>query len=136
MSHTLQNARAGGTINTCRFVVPDAAHANGAVQASASTVLPLGISTDASRVRPDPNFTDSQVLEAAEAGEVVKIYPAGSVGVSLYCKAAWNPGDLLMTDADGGGLVCTTGKYYGARAQGAGTIGALCPVDVISGLMP
>lgn len=135
MSNTLQNARAGGTINTCRFVIPDTTHPNGAVQAGAATVLPIGISTDASRLRPDPNFTSTQVLEAAELGEVIGIYPPGSVGVSLYCKAAWNPGDLLMSDTDGGGLVCTSGSYYGARAQSAGTIGALCAVDVVVGLM-
>src|SRR5262249_12343979 len=104
MSLTQMNARAGGTINTCRLVAPDTTHPNGAVQAAAGTVLPMGISTDASRLRPDPSFTSTQVLEAAELGEVIKIFPPGSVGVSLYCKAAWNPGDLLMSDTDGGGL--------------------------------
>lgn len=133
---SLMNSRAGGTINTCRFVVPDTTHANGAIQASDATHLPLGISHQAGRLRPDPDFTDAAVLEAAQAGEPVAIYPVGAVGVLLLCVEAWAIGDLLMSDADGKGKICTTGKYYGARAEGAGTVGATCPVTVITGLMP
>lgn len=133
---TLQNAYAAGTINTSRFVVPHATHPNAAVQASDGTKLPLGISVNASRRRPDPDYTQTQLDEAAVQGEVIGIHPAGTVGVDLMCNAAWNPGDLLMSDANGKGIVATTGKYYGARAQSAGTVGALCPVDVVCGLMP
>ncbi|HEY4259023.1 MAG TPA: hypothetical protein VGM98_02635 [Schlesneria sp.] len=133
---TLMNARAGGTINTCRFVVPDTSHANGAVQASDGTHLPLGIAQQAGRLRPDPVFTSTQVLEAAEVGEVIGIYPPGCVGVGLLCNATWSAGDLLMSDSTGQGVVATTGKFYGARAEGPGTVGAICPVTVITGLLP
>ena len=59
-----------------------------------------------------------------------------SDGVDLFCNEAWEPGDLLMPDANGKGVVATTGNFYGARAQSAGTVGALCPVDVVCGLLP
>ncbi|MFO1040971.1 MAG: hypothetical protein U0941_04250 [Planctomycetaceae bacterium] len=133
---TLQNAYAAATINTSRFVIADATHPNAAIQAADGTRLPLGISTNASRRHPDPGFTQTQCDEAALQGEVIGIHPPGSVGVDLLCNAAWNPGDLLMSDANGKGIVATTGKYYGARAQTAGTVGALCPVDVVCGLTP
>ena len=136
MSNTLMNAYATGTINTCRFVVPDTSHPNGAAQAADGTHLTLGVSGNAGRLRPDPDFSDANVLVAALVGEVVKINPPGNVSVDLYCNAGWNPGDLLMPDASGYGIVATTGKFYGARAEGPGTVGALCPVTVISGLLP
>lgn len=133
---TLQNAYAAGTINTSRFVVASTTHPNAAVQATDGTKLVLGISANASRRRPDPGFTQTQIDEAAIQGEMIGIHPPGTVGVDLLCNAAWNPGDLLMPDANGKGIVATTGKYHGARAQTAGTVGALCPVDVVCGLTP
>lgn len=132
---TLMNAYATGTIYTCRFVVPDGTHPNAAGQAAAGTTLPLGVSQQAGRLRPDPDFSADNVLQAAVAGETVGIYPPGSAGVGLLCNAAWNPGDLLMADADGKGIVATTGKYYGARAETLGTVGTICPVTVVTGLL-
>lgn len=133
---TLQNAYAAGTIRTSRFVVAATTHPNAAVQASDGTDLPLGISTNASRRHPDPEYTQAQIDEAAIQGEIVGIHPPGTVGVDLLCNAAWSPGDLLMSDANGKGIVATSGNYYGARAQSAGTVGALYPVDIICGLTP
>ncbi len=133
---TLMNAYAGATINTCRFVKASTTHPNAAIQATDGDSLTLGISTNAGRLRPDPDFTAAQVLEAAQAGEQVGIHPPGDVSVDLQCAFAWSPGDLLMPDADGKGIVATTGKYYGARAESAGVVGALCPVTVISGSVP
>jgi hypothetical protein len=132
----LQNAYAAGTINTCRFVVPATGHPNGALQASNGTTLPLGVSQQSGRLHPAPEASAADVLEAARTGETVGIYPPGCVGVGLLCAAAWNPGDLLMSDANGKGIVATTGKFYGARAESAGTIGAICPVTIITGLLP
>lgn len=131
-----QNAYAAGTVNVARFIRPDTTHPNAAVQAAAGTIPVLGISTNAGRVRPDPDFTDAQVLEAAQTGENIGYFPPGCTGVDLTCAFAWSPGDLLMPDANGKGIVATTGKYYGARAQSAGVVGALCPVDVIVGTVP
>src|SRR5258708_5897469 len=133
---TLQNAYAAGTINTCRFVVPATSHPNAAIQASDATHMPLGIALNAGRLRPDPDFLASDVLVAALTGETIGIHPPGSTSVDLLCAAAWNSGDLLMSDANGSGIVATTGKFYGARAEGPGTVGAICPVMVITGLLP
>ena len=133
---TLMNAYATATINVCRFVKADTSHPNGAKQCDDGDELPLGISSNASRLRPDPDFTSTQVLEAAQAGEPIAIHPPGNVSVDLACAFAWSPGDLLMPDADGKGIVATTGKYYGARAESAGVVGALCPVTVVTGSVP
>lgn len=132
MSNTLMNARAGGTINVCRFVIADTTAPNSAVQASAGTSPFLGVSQNSSRINPYPDQSDATALQAALVGEIIGIHPAGAVGVDLYCNEAWAPGDLLMADASGYGIVATTGKYAGARAQGTGVVGALCPVDVIN----
>ncbi len=134
--NTLMNAYANGTINTCRFVVPDTTHPNAATQAADGTHLPLGIAGNAGRLRPDPDLSDANVLVHAIAGETCRINPPGNVSVDLYCNFAWAPGDLLMADASGKGIVATTGKYYGARAESAGVVDALCPVTVITGLLP
>ncbi len=130
---TLQNARAGATINCTRFVIASTTEPNTALQASSGSVNTIGISANWSRANPDPDQTDAAALIAALVNENVAIYAQGSVGVDLYCNATWSPGDLLMPDASGFGIVATAGNFYGARAQGAGVVGALCPVDVVFG---
>lgn len=136
MTNTLMNAYAGGTIYTARFVKANTSHANSAIQCDDGDELPLGISQNAGRLNPDPNYSADDVLKAAVSGESVGIHPPGSVSVDLACAYAWAPGDLLMPDADGKGVLATTGKYYGARAEGTGVVGALCPVTVVCGLRP
>lgn len=132
---TPQFGYATGTINISRIVIPDSGHANGTKQAVDGTVLPLGVSADFGRVRPDPDFSQAAVDQAAQAGENIAFWPRGSVGVMLYCNAAWNPGDLIMADASGYGVACTSGNYAVGRAQEAGTIGAFCPIYVDPMLM-
>lgn len=132
---TQQFGYATGTINICRIVIPDSSHVNGSQQAVDGTVLPLGISMNAGRVNPDPNFSQSTVDQAALVGENIGILGAGEGGVDLLCAVTWNPGDLVMADANGKGIPCTAGNYYVGRAQGTGTVGALNPIDVMPGLM-
>lgn len=133
MADTPLGYRAGGTINICRFVVADTANPNGALQASDSTHAPLGISTDQVKTRPDPDVVADPNVIAAVTGDAIRVHPNGKKGVSLYCNAAWAAGDLLMADASGFGIVATSGNWYGARAQTAGTVGSLCTVDVFVG---
>ena len=131
-----QNMWANSTINCSCFVIPDSTHNNSVKQAAAATTPPAGISTNANRTRPDPDFslTTQAVQVAAIQGEVVGVYPPGTTGVDLVCGAVpWAAGDYLMSDANGHGITCTAGNFYGARAQTAGVVGALCPVDVIVG---
>lgn len=132
MSNTLQNAYAEGTISVSRVVVAGTTHRNSAKQATGATVAPLGIATNAGRVRPDPSFSQSTVDQAALVGENIAFHPAGSVGVDGYCNFAWASGDLLMSDANGKLIVATAGSWVVARAQGPGTVDALCAVDVLS----
>jgi hypothetical protein len=134
----LQNAYATGTINICRICIRDGTHANGAKQAVDGTVNPLGVANQASRVRPDPDISaaDATALDkAAIAGENISIFGRGAVGVSVFCNAAWNPGDPIMADANGLGIVATSGNYYVGFAETSGTVNALCPVTVDPGLL-
>lgn len=129
---TLQNAYAEGTISVSRVVVAGTTHRNSAKQAVGATVPALGIAQNSGRLRPDPSFSQSNVDQAAIVGENVGIYGPGSVGVDGYCNFAWTAGDLLMPDAAGKLIVATAGSYFIARAQGPGTVDALCAVDVLS----
>jgi len=133
--NTPRNAYAVSTINVNRICVAATTHANGAAQAADGTHLPIGISGGAGRLPPDPNYTDAQVLEAAQAGEVVKIHGPESVGVGLLCAFAWTAGDLLMADADGKGIVATSGKWAAARAESDGVVGQICNVTVLPGIL-
>ncbi len=132
---SLQNMYANGTIVCATIVIPDSTHINSVKAAVDGSVLPAGIASNAPRVRPDPSFTMSALsaMQAAIAGEILEVYGPGSTGVDLYCNAVWSPGDLIMADASGYGVVATTTNYYAARAQGTGVVGAYCPVDVMVG---
>lgn len=130
----IQNMRAGGTINVALFVTADPASPNSCIQASNGTVVPIGISSNASRANPDPSMSDATALVAALVNENIEIHGEGSTEVDLTCAFAWSPGDLLMSDGDGKGILATAGSYYGAQAASAGQVGALCPVRVTVGL--
>ncbi len=135
MANQYQNMYANSTIACSIFVIPDATHNNSVKKSVDGTVRPSGISQESNRTRPDPDFsltTQAQQI-AAIAGESIQVWVDGATGVSLVCNATWAAGDLLMADANGLGIVATMGNYYGARAQTAGVIGALCPVDVVIG---
>ena len=131
--NTIQNMRCDGDINVSRVVVAATDNPNSCSQASAGTPRPLGISWDRSKLDPNPNYTAAQLLIAGNAGDPIGIWSEGAVGVPLYCNYAWNPGDLLMSDASGYGIQVTSGNYYVARAQTAGVVGSYCSVDVVIG---
>lgn len=132
---SLQSMYANATINICRILIPDSAHTNSVKQAINGTIRPTGVSGNGGRLRPDPDFAQSDVDVAALAGENVAVFADGSRSVDLYCNAAWSPGDLIMSDASGYGIVATSGNYYVGRATGPGTVGTLCPIDVEPGLL-
>ena len=131
----IQNMRAGGTINVARIVVADTAAPNSAIQATGATVIPIGISSNASRANPDPAMSDATALVAAIVNENIEIHGEGSTEVDLTCAFAWTAGDLIMADADGKGIVATAGNYYVGQAACNGQVGALCPVRVTVGLV-
>ncbi len=128
-----QSMYANATITTCRIVIPDSTHTNSVKQAVDGTIRPVGISGNAGRLRPDPDFSQANVDQAAIAGENVAVFVDGARSVDLYCNAAWSAGDLIMADASGKGVVATSGRYYVGRALGPGTVDSLCPVDVEPG---
>lgn len=132
---SIQNMRAGATINVSLFVTASTTEPNTVLQASNATAVPQGISVNYNRANPDPSMSDNTALIAALVNENIGVHSLGETGVDLTCAFAWSPGDLLMSDANGQGIVATTGNWYGAQAQSAGVVGALCPVNVVIGLM-
>lgn len=133
-----QNMWANSTIGCSVIVTMDPTHSNSVKKSADGTKLPVGISTNAARTRPDPDFSQSTQAQqiAAIAGETVQVYGPGCTGVDLVCGASpWAAGDLIMADTNGYGITCTTGNYYVARAQTTGVAGALCPVDIFPGYM-
>ena len=135
MANQNQSMYANSTIACSVIVIPDNSNYNCVKVAGGATVLPTGVSNNGNRTRPDPDFTLTTQAQqiAAIAGEEVAIWVDGAVGVDLYCNYAWNAGDLIMSDSNGYGILSTSGNYYVGRAQTAGTVGALCPVDVLPG---
>lgn len=130
------NMMANSTINISTILVPDGTAPNACNQAANGTVLPLGVASDASRSRPDPDIATGNVLNiAALQYENIRVFGRGATAVPLYCNYAWSPGDLIMSDSNGYGIECTSGSYYVGRAEGPGTVGAYCPITVDPGLM-
>lgn len=132
---SIQNMRAGATINVSLFVLASTTEPNTVLQAAKATTPPQGISVNYNRANPDPSMSDATALVAALVNETIGVHSFGETGVDLTCAVAWAPGDLLMSDANGAGIVATTGNWYGAQAQSTGVVGALCPVNVMIGLM-
>lgn len=128
-----QNMWANSTIPCSTIVIRDATHFNAVKTAAAATTVPVGISTNAVRTRPDPDFSQSTQAQqiAAIAGESVLIYPQGCTGVDLVCGSVpWAAGDPIMSDANGFGITATSGNYYIGFAQTTGVAGALGAVDI------
>lgn len=130
MAPQTQNMRAGATINVARILIASTVDANSAIQAVDGAAKPIGISANWSRANPDPAQSDATALQAALVGENIAYWPNGTPGVDLYCNFAWSPGDLIMADASGYGIVATTTNYHVGRAETAGVVGAYCPVTV------
>jgi hypothetical protein len=127
-----QNQRAGATINCSTILVASTTEPNTALQANSATRPPIGIAVNYNRANPDPAMSDATALIAALVNETIGVHYAGETGIDLLCAATWAPGDLIMADSNGQGIVATSGNWFVARAQSAGVIGALCPVDVLS----
>jgi hypothetical protein len=135
MANQYQNMWANSTIPCSVILVPDATHNNSVKQAVSGAIRPSGISVNSNRTRPDPDFsltTQAQQI-AAIAGEEVVVWVDGATGVDLVCNYPWLAGDLVMSDSNGYGIEVTAGNFYVARAQTPGTVGALCPVDIVIG---
>lgn len=135
MANQYQAMYANATVGCSLIVIRDSTHANSVKIGVDGTVVPVGISTNAARTRPDPDFSQSTQAQqvAANAGETVGVHCVGATGVDLVCNATWSVGDPIMADSAGKGIVATTGNYYVGFAQTVGVVGALCPVDVQPG---
>lgn len=112
--------RAGGTIQTSRFVKIDGASGKDfqALQAASGSAPLVGISQDGSKRVPGVNsLTTADTLIAAEAGDPVQIYGLGDVCLLTVGTAAdLTAGALLMPDANGAAIAATATNYAGAIA--------------------
>lgn len=131
--NAIQFMRADATINVVRILIPSTSAYNSAIQAVDGTIKPLGISQNWSRANPDPAQSDATALQAALVNENIGVWANGSTGIDLYCNATWSPGDLIMADSNGYGIVATSTNYHVGRAETAGVIGTYCAVTVDTG---
>lgn len=125
--NTMPSVESGGTIRTSRFVKPGAA-AREALEADAGERT-FGISQEGTHDRPQAGVTDDT---AASDGEHLLIY--GPLASSVLLKlgsggcSAW---DHLTPDADGKGVVATSGDIVGAVALEAGAEDEKVPVWIL-----
>jgi len=127
---TTQFAYANGDINICRIVVADLTIPNGVVQATASSVLPLGVAWDRSKLEPNPNYTSAQLAIAANAGDGIGVFTDGEI-CSVYCNdGSITAGQLVMADGSGKAVAGTSGHYVVGRAQSVGVADTLLTIEV------
>lgn len=132
--------RAGGTINTSRFVKIDTTAGKDfqAVQASAASDGLIGVSQDGSKRVPGVNsLTAGDVEIAAEAGDAIQIYGLGDVCLlDVGTAANISAGAELTADSDGKAVAATAGQYVGAIAlenasKSTSSVGNLVRVQVV-----
>jgi hypothetical protein len=109
---------ARGTIKPCRIVTTDGGSLS-VIQAGASpSVLPTGVSSEASRRAAGSAFDDGN---AAITGEEIRVYQLGDLPVLCEIGSAVNGGDWLTSDVNGRGITATTGQFCVGQALEAGT---------------
>lgn len=120
---------ASGTILVNRFVKVSGAHTV-AQQNSAGAVC-IGSSQDGGRAAPIPLNTADPV-EAAQSGEQLNVYVFGELVPDSYPQIALGTGGItagqnIMSDANGKGVLATTGNYVCAIAMATGAAGETVP---------
>ncbi|CAK9093030.1 Uncharacterized protein SCF082_LOCUS43762, partial [Durusdinium trenchii] len=125
---------ANGTIRRARFVTLDTSDNNAVIECNAQT-RPIGISQIGSRETPLPNVSTADRLIAANSGEQLEVHtPGNSAGrhdISLEIgTGGCTTGDLLVSDADGKGVVESTEytQFIGAVALESASSGELAKV--------
>lgn len=106
---------AGGDIYPCRFITQSASAPFTVTQADASTKVIVGISAEGTSVVPIDGYTNASSVFAATEGLPVPYWGEHDECL-LEVAETVNPGDLLAPDADGKGVVATSGNPVGARA--------------------
>lgn len=124
---------ANGTILVSRFVKIDTTR-NNAVLACALAGVAYGIAQEGGRVAPIPSVTTSPV-EAAQAGENVKVYVEGDECLLAIGSGGVTAGGYIRSDANGAGIALagTGQESYGAVALESAASGELCRVRVTIG---
>lgn len=127
----------GGTIEPARFVKRSTAADFTVLQADADA-FPCGISQRWAEVAPLVGAASA----AGTSGGLIQVHQPGMSGeghdstvLLLVGSGGVTRGALLMPDADGKGITCTTGKYYGAIADESGAAGEYIRVTPISGIL-
>jgi hypothetical protein len=133
----MKNFACGGTINPARFVKRSTAADFTVLQADADA-FPCGISQRWAAVAPLSGASTA----AGISGDMIQVHQPGMSG-DPHDSTVWlevgsggvTRGALLMPDADGKGITCTTGKYYGAIADESGAADEFIRVTPISGIL-
>ena len=133
----MKNFNCGGEVFPARFVKRSTAADFTVLQADADS-FPCGISQRWAAVAPLPGAS----VAAAQTGDMIQVHQPGMSG-NEHDSTVWllvgsggvTRGAHLMPDADGKGITCTTGKYYGAIADESGAAGEYIRVTPVSGIL-
>jgi hypothetical protein len=127
-----------GPVQPMRFLVMDTTRDYAVIQATGATVMLLGISQQGTKIAPNlieglVGYIASSatiVNYAGIAGDSIEIFHAGDICRLVAGTGGWTPGALLTSDANGAGVVATTGNHVGALAMSACSVGEFGEVIV------
>lgn len=125
------NFIATGNVLPSTFVKIDTSAAMpSVVQSTANTDLLVGVSKESTDATPIPALTGTQY--AAISGENCRVYGPGDVCMLTIGTGGCTAGDMLTSDASGGGITTATGagKRVGAIALMTALATNLCRVRV------
>ena len=129
MSIPQPQVKAGGDINTARFVNLSTSDDNTVLEADANETV-FGISSESAQDAPIPSASTL----AAAAGDYLRVYQPGEVCLLKIGSGGVTAGDKIKSDADGQGVAAattgTTEQHYGAIALETAAEGALARVKV------
>lgn len=128
-----QSVLANGNINPSRFVMIDVSVTTGwrAIQATAASLLIVGVSQEGSKLPPLEGFTNTL---AAEADDPFEMFPYMSTAL-IFSGAAITIGALVTSDANGKAVAATSGQLAWGRAfQSAGGADEKVHIQVLPGV--
>lgn len=115
MANPQPQVKAGGDINTARFVNLSTSDDHTVLEADANEPV-FGISSEAAQDAPIPSASTL----AAASGDYLRVYTEGEICLLKIGSGGCTAGDRLKSDGDGKGvIIATTGttiQHFGAIA--------------------
>ncbi len=123
---------ASTNITPSTFVLMDVSNGYSVVQATGTANAFIGISQKGTNVAGGllSSYGGTEVNYAATPGEGIEVFVVGDVCPLVIGSGGCTPRSLLTSDANGNGVVATSGQYVGAQALDFGNSGDLVNVLV------